>query len=58
MIRANGMTARHSARGGWLGIMATVLLASRIAVAAGEGPFLRERLGRSRDSSAFPLTLQ
>jgi hypothetical protein len=39
MIRANGMTARHSARGGWLGLMATVLLASRIAVAAGEGVF-------------------
>lgn len=39
MIRANGMTARHSPRGGWLGLMATVLLASRVAVAAGEGVF-------------------
>ncbi len=39
MIRANGMTLRHSARGGWLGLIATVLLASRIAVAAGEGVF-------------------
>ena len=39
MIRAKGMTGRHSPRGGWLGLMATVLLASRIAVAAGEGVF-------------------
>ena len=39
MIRANGMTTRHSPRGGWLGLVATVLIASRIAVAAGEGVF-------------------
>ncbi|MBP7051897.1 MAG: right-handed parallel beta-helix repeat-containing protein [Phycisphaerae bacterium] len=35
MIRANGKTRRHSAMGGWLGVVATVLIASRIAVAAG-----------------------
>ncbi len=39
MIRVNGKTLRRSPMGGWLGLMATVLLASRIAVAAGEGVF-------------------
>ena len=54
--------------GGWLGLMATVLLASRIAVAAGEGVFDARDTGVARrttrshaialSSLAFLLTLQ
>jgi hypothetical protein len=38
--------------GGWLGLMATVLIASRIAVAAGEGVFDVRAHGAARASRA------
>ena len=53
MIRANGMTPRHSPMGGWLGIMATMLIASRIAVAAGEGVFDVREYGAAGDGKTL-----
>jgi polygalacturonase len=53
MIRANGMTARHFPRGGRLGVIAAVLIASRIAIAAGEGVFDVRNFGATGDGKTL-----
>lgn len=53
MIRVAGMTSRHSRMGGWLGLMATVLLASHIVVAAGAGVFDVRQYGAAGDGTTL-----
>ncbi len=47
------MTSRHSPMGGWLGIVATVLIASRIAIAAGAGVFDVREYGAAGDGKTL-----
>ena len=53
MIRANGRTVRRSSMGGWLGIVAMVLIASRIAIAGGAGVFDVREHGAAGDGKTL-----
>lgn len=53
MIRAKGMTTWHSPMGSWLGAMATVLIVSRIGVAAGVGVFDVHEYGAAGDGKTL-----
>jgi len=53
MIRLNGVTTRRSSMGGWLGVLATVLIASRVAIAAGAGVFDVREYGAAGDGATL-----
>ncbi|HON92614.1 MAG TPA: glycosyl hydrolase family 28-related protein [Sedimentisphaerales bacterium] len=53
MNRADGRIVRHSPVGGWRGVVTTVLIASRVVVAAGVGVFDVREYGAAGDGTTL-----